>query len=131
MATQAEGTFQLSSFDENTYDEFGKAKLTRATIVQEFSGDLRATGTCETLMCYAEDGTATFVGLQRMVGTLGGRSGSFVVQANGGYDGGAARTMWTVVPGSGTDGLRDLHGEGSSVAPGGPGGSYTLEYTLA
>jgi len=58
------------------------------------------------------------------------RSGSFVFETTGSYDGGEARTTWSVVPGSGTDELRGLRGEGSAVAPGGPNGSFTLDYDL-
>jgi hypothetical protein len=65
-----------------------------------------------------------------MVGRLGGRSGSFVVETNGVYEGGEARTTWSVVPGSGTGELAGLRGEGGAVAPGGPNGTYTLDYDL-
>jgi len=131
MTTHAEGTFKLASWDEKTYQKLdGDAKLTRTSVTQNFSGDLEGTGSWEALMCYAEDGTASYVGYERMVGQLGGRRGSFVLQTVGSYDGTEARSSWSVVPGSGTDELRGLRGEGTSVAPGGPDGSFTLDYDL-
>ena len=131
MTEHAESTFKVSSWDEKPYQELaGGAKLTQASIVQEFTGDVQATGAAELLMCYREDGTASIVGLQRFVGRLGEREGSFVVQSVGSYDGTQARTTLTVVPGSGTDGLAGLRGEGISAATAEPPGTLTLDYDL-
>ena len=131
MVTQAKGTFTVASWKEDTYEELGgDAKLTRARIVQEFTGDLEATGTAELLMCYAADGTATIVGLQRFLGRLGDRKGSFVLQSVGGYDGRDAKSTLTVVPGSGTEGLAGLRGVGSSTVGHEPPGVFTLDYDL-
>jgi Protein of unknown function (DUF3224) len=131
MATHAEGTFDVTSWDENPYEEIGGgAKLTRASIGQKLSGDLEATGTSEVLMYYRPDGTATFTGYQRVVGRIGDRSGSFVLQSTGAFDGNEARTAWSVVPGSATDGLEGLRGEGVAVAPPGMRGTFTLDYDL-
>jgi hypothetical protein len=131
MATHAAGTFQLTSWDENAYEELeGKTKLTRARITQDFTGDLEAKGSWEALMYYRADGTATFVGLARLAGRIGTRSGSFVVQTIGDFDGEVARSTWSVVPGSGTGDLEGLRGEGTSAAPHGPNGTFTLDYDL-
>ncbi len=131
MSTHATGTFQLSGWDEQTYEELPDgAKLTRAEIAQDFTGDLAAAGTSQLLMCYSPDGTANYTGYQRMQGTLDDRSGSFVLRADGAFEAGEARTTWSVVPGSGTDDLAGLRGSGESIAPGGPGGTYTFDYDL-
>jgi hypothetical protein len=53
-----------------------------------------------------------------------------MLQTDGTYDGTEARTRWLVVPGSGTDELQGLRGEGTAVAPHGPNGSYTFDYDL-
>jgi hypothetical protein len=126
-----EGTFKLTSWDEDTYETLeGEAKLTKASITQDFSGDLEAKGSWETIMCYREDGTAAFVGFERFEGRLGDRSGSFIVQTNGTFDGNEARSTWSVVEGSGTGDLRGLRGGGQSAAPHGPNGTYGLDYDL-
>ena len=84
MSTHAQAKFEVQSWDENTYDELdGDAKLTRASVGQAFTGDLEGEGSVEWLMCYREDKTAEFVGLQRFVGRLGARSGSFVMHDAG------------------------------------------------
>ena len=131
MTTRAAGTFQITSWDENTYEELeGGAKLTRAHVTQDFGGGLEGTGTWEALMCYREDGTADYTGFQRVVGRIGDRSGSFVLQTAGTYDGTDANTNWVVVPGSGTGDLRGLTGEGSAAAGHGMGGTFTLDYEI-
>lgn len=128
---KAESTFTVSSWDEKTYQELdGDAKMTKAAIVQEFSGDVAATGAAELLMCYAEDGTAAIVGFQRFTGSVGGREGSFVLQSVGGFDGKQATADLTVVPGSGTGELAGLRGTGTSAVGAEPPGTLTLDYDL-
>lgn len=129
IAKHAKGTFQLTGFDEETYQKLaGKAKLTKARITQDFTGDMQAKGTWESVMCYQPDGTALYRGIQRMVGSIDGHRGSFVVVADGTFDGDVARSTWTVVEGLATGGLKGLRGKGESAAPHGPNGTYTLEY---
>ena len=131
MTTHARGTFKVTSWKEETYEELADgAKMTRASVVQDFAGGLEASGALELLMCYVDDGTATFVGFQRFVGRIGDRSGSFVVQSIGAYDGKQATSTLSVIPHSGTEGLRGLRGEGSSTAGAEPPGSYDLTYDL-
>jgi len=127
----AKGSFAVSSWDEETYEELaGGGKLTKAKVTFGFSGDMEGQGQWDALMCYRDDGTATFTGFQRTVGTLAGRQGSFVVRADGTFEGGVATTAWQVVDGSGSGELRGLRGTGSAVAEGSPGGTFALEYEL-
>ena len=58
---------------------------------KSFEGDIAGESTVRVVMGYREDGTATFVGLERVVGTLGERAGSFLLQHTGSFDGKAAR----------------------------------------
>ena len=81
-------------------------------------------------MCYLPDRSATFVGLQRIDGAVGGRKGSFVIQAVGVHDGKQSKASWSIVAGSGTGELAGIRGEGSFRAPGGADASYNLEYRL-
>jgi Protein of unknown function (DUF3224) len=128
MTSHATGKFDIKAWDESTYDDVGGGrKLTQAHVTQEFSGDIEGEGRVEFLMCYREDGTADFVGLHRIVGAIGGRSGSFVVQGDGTFDGSVAAGPWSVVPGSGTEELRGLRGEGGFRAKGHET-SFTLDY---
>jgi hypothetical protein len=103
-------------------------KLTRASVGQSFSGDIEGEGAVEWLMCYREDGTAHIVGLQRITGRIGGRSGSVVLETTGKFDGQEAKGSWTVVPGSAGGDLRGLRGSGEATAPLGTSASFTLDY---
>ena len=133
MTTRATGTFKIEGWDEQPYTEIDDGrKLTRASVKQAFSGDVEGRGAVEWLMCYRPDQTADFVGLQRIVGRLGDRSGSFVmVQTDGTFDGKEARGKLSVVPGSGTDELTGLRGDGEFSAPVGGEPSIVLDYELA
>ena len=73
--------FSITGWDEAPYDEEeASSKLTRATISKSFSGDLEGEAKTEYLMMHRADGTATFVGLERITGKIGERSGSFVMR---------------------------------------------------
>ena len=121
MSTHAQATFEVQSWDENTYEELdGDAKLTRASVGQGFTGDLEGDGSVEWLMCYREDKTADFVGLQRFVGRLGGRSGSFVMQTQGSFDGTEAKGSLAVVERSGTEELAASRAAARSPLRSGP-----------
>jgi hypothetical protein len=129
MSTQGTGTFEVKSWDEKTYHELeGAGKLTRASVRKSYEGEVEGEGILEYLMAYRDDGTATFVGLERVVGRLGGRPGSFVLQHAGSFEGGTSRVTWFVLPGSGTGDLRGLRGEGGFAA--GPQQKYlmTIDY---
>jgi hypothetical protein len=124
VSTQATGTFKIDSWDEQPYAE----KLTRAQVKATYSGDLEGQGETEWLMCYREDKTADFVGFQRIVGRIGGRSGSFVFQSTGAFDGKEASGPLTIVQGSGTDELAGITGSGTFSAPMGGEPSVSLDY---
>jgi hypothetical protein len=103
MPAQATAEFDVESWDENpALDLDGGSKVTHASVTMSFRGDVTGEGKVEWLMGYGDDGTAAFVGLERVVGTIGGRSGSFVLQHTGTFDGSCAKADLSVVPGSGT-----------------------------
>ena len=128
---EAKGSFTVSAWDENTYEELASGgKLTKAHVTFGFDGDLQAQGGWEAVMCYGPDGTASFTGFQRTTGKLGGREGSFVLRADGSFENGEARTSWEVVEGSATGELQGLRGTGSAVSNAAPGGTFTFDYEL-
>jgi hypothetical protein len=130
MPTRATARFKIAGWDEKTYTELeGGGKLTQASVKQAFSGEIEGDGAVEWLMCYRPDATAEFVGLQHFVGRIGGRSGSFaLLQTAGSFDGTEARGELSVVPGSGTQDLRGLRGNGEFSAPLGSEAAVTLDY---
>jgi Protein of unknown function (DUF3224) len=131
MKRRANAMFAIKSWDEKPYSEAaGLPKLTRASVTKTFRGDLEGESQLEYLMMYRSDGTATFVGLERVLGRLGGQSGSFVMTRTGSFDGTLAKETYTVVPGSGTSALAGLRGEGNSAAGHAKENAMTLEYEL-
>jgi hypothetical protein len=123
MSTHAKATFSIKSWDEKTwegqpYNEVSGAKITRASVTKSIQGDIEGESVLEYLMSYQEDGTVSFVGLERVVGTLGGRSGSFVLQRIGADEAGALKETYFVIPGSATGDLRGLRGKGSESLSG-------------
>ena len=127
----ANARFVIKAWDEKPYGEgLGLPKLTRATVTKTFTGDLEGEGQVEYLMVYRGDGSATFVGLERVVGRLAGRTGSFVLQRTGVFQGGRAKEAYTVVPGSATGDLPGLRGDGSSAVGHGAEHPFTLNYEL-
>jgi len=127
---KATGSFEVASWDEETYEEVGDGKLTRASVTQTFTGDVDGEGAVQWLMSYRKDGTAHFVGLQRIRGTIGGRRGTVVLETIGDFDGKVASGTWSVVPGGGSADLQQLRGTGSFEAPMGPKASFELDYEL-
>jgi Protein of unknown function (DUF3224) len=129
MTTHATGSFAVKSWDEKPYSEVeGQPKLTRAEVVYTYTGDFEGEGNVEYLMCYSSNNIAYFIGYEQMTGRLGNRSGSFVLQHTGTYEGGAVKDTITVVPGSATGHLSGLQGSGTS---GGDGETvFTLDYEI-
>jgi hypothetical protein len=81
-------------------------------------------------MMYRSDGSATFVGLERVVGNVAGKAGSFVLQRTGTFENGVANESYFVIPGSGTGELRGLRGEGTSAVGHGTEHPLTLNYEM-
>ena len=129
MRKQAKATFGIKSWDEKPFNETeGAPKLTQASITRLYQGDIEGEGKAETLMMYRADGSATFTGLERVTGSIGGRSGSFVLQHSGVFENGIAKVKLSVVPGSGTGELKGMKGEGGFDAGHQPPWVMTLDY---
>ncbi len=127
----ASSRFTIKTWDEKPYNEGQDLpKLTRATVMKTFTGDIAGESHVEYLMMYRSDGSATFVGIERVVGSLAGKAGSFVLQRTGVFENGMAKESYVVIPGSGTGELRDLRGEGTSAVGHGMEHPLTLNYEL-
>jgi hypothetical protein len=101
------------------------------SIDKQFHGDLEATSQGEMLMAGTEvKGSAGYVAMERVTGTLHGRSGAFTLQHSGTMTRGVAQLSVTVVPDSGSGQLAGLAGKMAIKVADGKH-SYTFEYTLA
>lgn len=131
MKQSANARFAIKSWDEKPYSEGqDRPKLTRASVTKTYSGDIEGEGQVEYLMLYRGDGSATFVGLERVVGRVGGKAGTFVLQRTGMFEGGQAKESYSVIPGSATGDLQGLLGDGSSAVGHGMEHPFILGYEL-
>ena len=128
---RTEVKFKIISWDEEPFDEPADGpKLTRAHVMKSFHGDLTGTGNLMYVMAYLDGGVASFSGFEKVVGSLGGRTGSFVLRHTGSYDGEKATAECEVVAGSGTDELAGLSGTGGFSAGHAEEHDMTLDYEV-
>lgn len=133
MSTRISGAAAIEAWDERPYLEIDESrKLTQASIRLKYTGDLEGESTSESLMCYAADDAATYIGFEHFTGRIGKRSGSFVIREIGTYDGTEARSEGEIVEGSGTGDFVGLRGRHSSVSTHGdyPNKPFALDYEL-
>jgi hypothetical protein len=131
MKQTANARFAIKSWDEKPYSEGQDLpKLTRASVSKTYTGDISGEGQVEYTMMYRSDGSATFLGLERITGRLAGKTGSFVLQRTGVFEGGQAKETYSIIPGSGTGELQGLTGDGRSAVGHGTEHPFTLSYEL-
>jgi hypothetical protein len=102
--------------------------LVRIHVEEDFTGDIQGSGVATFLQTTMGDDEASFVGVERVTGSVGGRSGTFVLQDQGTLKDAVVSGEWFVVPGSGTGELEGLRGEGRFRAALGQGADITLDY---
>jgi Protein of unknown function (DUF3224) len=128
MKKLAKGGFEIKDWKENPAGAKTGPKVTRASVKQRYTGDIKGTGTIEYVMAYRPDKTAGYTGVEVITGSIGVRKGSIVLVLRGEYDGKKAVTKWQVIPGAGRGDLKDLTGKGEFSAPPGSKGKYALTY---
>ena len=134
MAETMTTKLRIESWDESPVEEFEDGgKLTEATVRLSDGADGLASGLSTMLAYNMTDGTSSYVTVTRMNATLRGRTGSFVMRGDGGYDGTKASGRMTVVAGSGTGELTGITGSCESVSTHAdyPFMPLTLTYELA
>lgn len=128
---QARGQFEVKLKPVEVSEEGKQASIGRMSIDKVFSGELQGRSTGEMLAFRsAVDGSAGYVAMERVDGTLGGRRGTFVLQHTGRMDRGERSLSVVVVPDSGTDELMGLRGTLDIQIAGGVH-SYEFTYELA
>jgi hypothetical protein len=130
MTKKASGAFEVTLTPQAPAEGVGDPSVGRLAIDKRFRGDLDATSRGEMLATRTPvDGSAGYVALERVTGSLHGRAGGFSLQHSGTMDRGVPRLSVTVVPGSGTGELAGLAGKMAIRVEGGTH-SYEFEYTL-
>ena len=110
MSNHATGTFEVKLTPEE--DKAGEAIVGRMTIDKQFQGDIEGTSAGLMVMAgTAVQGSAGYVALEKVTGTVNGRRGSFYLQHSGIMRRGLGQLTIVVVPDSGTDELTGLDGK--------------------
>lgn len=131
MTKHASGTFEVKLSPQTPEDNVGDPSVGRMSIDKQFRGDLEAVSRGEMLAVRTEtEGSAGYVAMERVAGTLDGRSGTFALQHSGTMTRGVPQLLITVVPDSGTGQLAGLSGQMKINIVGGKH-SYDFEYTVA
>ena len=127
--THATGEIEVKTYEPKPYDERPDGpSLVEIHVTETFSGDIEGEGVVRFLQAVRADGSASFVGIERVSGKVGGRSGTFLLQDSGTLEGSTVKGEWFVIPGSGTGELAGLRGEGGFTAELGQRASITLDY---
>jgi hypothetical protein len=130
VISHASGTFEVK-LTPQAAEKGTDAGLGRMSIDKQFHGDLE--GTSRGFMLSSAGtivkGSGGYVAMERVTGTLKGRSGSFVLQHSGIMTRGTPQLNVTVVPDSGTDQLTGISGTFTIKIDAGKH-SYDFDYTL-
>lgn len=130
MKSVARGSFTVALVPLPFDGQVEGAKLGRMSINKRITGDLDATTAGQMLSALTDTkGSAGYVAIERVVGTLHGRKGSFVLQHSGTMNRGVPGQSVTVVPDSGTGELAGLQGEFKIIIAEGKH-SYEFAYVL-
>lgn len=130
MQKTAKGAFEVKVVPIAQTEYAGGTTLGRFSLAKTFHGDLEGTGAGEMLTAGTSvAGSAGYVAIERVEGTLGGRTGSFVLQHSGSMAHGEQSLTITVVPDSGTGELAGLAGK-LQITIDGKAHFYTFAYSL-
>jgi uncharacterized protein DUF3224 len=125
----ATAPFTNDRYDEEPYGEAEGTELSRVHISRTFTGGLEGESTAEIMIAKSEGGGG-YVGHDRISGRLNGKAGSFVFQHGGIMSQEGVSNNGTIVPGTGTDELTGITGEGTMLADEDGNHTLTLEYQL-
>jgi Protein of unknown function (DUF3224) len=127
---RATGTFEVKLTPQAPEDKTAGASLGRMLIDKQFQGDLTGTSKGEMLSAMTNvKGSAGYVAMEQVSGTLQGHSGTFVLQHSATMNRGTPQLLITVLPDSGTGQLVGIDGKMTiNIADGKH--SYQFDYTL-
>jgi Protein of unknown function (DUF3224) len=132
MTNHASGPFDVKATPQKPDNPAAVASgLGRMSLDKQYHGDLEATGQGEMLAIRPDaKGSGVYVAIERVTGTLKGRSGSFVLHHTGIMNRGTPQLTIEVAPDSGTGELAGISGKMNIVIGEGGKHTYEFEYTL-
>lgn len=127
---RAEGPFEVKRTPEAVHAA-AEGQLGRHSLAKTFHGGLEGTSVGEMLSAgTATPGSAGYVAIETVTGTLDGKAGTFRLQHNGILTRGEGSLYIQVIPDSGTEALTGLSGTMQIVIAEGGAHSYVFDYTL-
>jgi hypothetical protein len=134
---KANTTYSVKKWEEKTLQEFSPGvKTTKASVEYALTGGIEGSASVEYLMFYKQfnpdnqhESTAVYVGLIVFHGSVAGKKGSFVMEDNGSFENGTAKSALRIINSSGSGELKQISGTGSYSADK-KGIQFELEYTL-
>ncbi len=130
MTEQATGAFAIDSWEDEPFGERDGVKLSRVRVTKTFTGEIEGSSTAALVMAGALEGSAAYVGLEQVVGSINGRSGSFVLHHSATMTKDRQSLSLTVVPDSGTGDLLGLSGQRRIEIDADGGHTLILDYEL-
>jgi len=127
-SSHAQATISVKESHAESFDEAAGPPLSVLSIRETFEGDIQGESTVRALQIRHDDGTVRMISLQRVVGSLAGRNGSFVLEGAEAIENDVIKANWSVLPGSGTGELAGLRGTGGFKGRFGEGSHGTLDY---
>jgi hypothetical protein len=113
-------------FDIGSHDD--GSVLVSTVLTERFTGAIEGIGVADHIRLLHPDGTGISTGIERVEGTVNGRTGSFILTAYGrNHSAAKVSGTWTVQPGSGTAELIGLRGRGSYTATADSAGHWRAE----
>lgn len=130
MVTKASGTFDVTLSAVSIDDSFDEDLFHQMKIEKKIAGDLQGTSNGQMLACHTNtEGSAGYVAIEQISGTLAGKAGSFVVQHSCFMGGGNERQSLEIIPDSGTGELVGVEGT-MEIQRTDEGHTYELRYSL-
>ena len=127
----ARGAFDVNTEAEPPFLDQDGIKLNRIVVRKAFSGDMVGASELHMIAAFTDTpGSAGYVAIEHFTGSVGGRSGSFVLQHSGVMNRGDAQLTVTIVPDSGAGELAGISGTMEIVVDEGQH-SYVLDYEHA
>lgn len=135
---RCQSNFKMAGWEEKTFSEHEidagpghSGKLTKVSVKKTYTGELEGEGVLEYLMAYQTDGSAEYIGYERITGMLKGLPGSFVFRHSGTYSHDQMVQTSVIVDGSGTGELIGITGRAEILAGHQKEYPFTLEYGMA
>jgi predicted flavoprotein YhiN len=130
MTHQATGAFTIDTGEDEPFGEQDGVKLSRVRVTKTFAGEIAVSSTTALVMAGAQEGSAAYVGLEQVVASVRGHSGSFVLQHSATMTKDAQSLSLTVVPDSGTGELLGISGQARIEIDAEGGHRLILDYEL-